>query len=529
MVAEQIKSTLVLQGHEDVLTQDAIDFLSFLHAKFNKRRKELLIARDVRQARINAGERPDFLKQTQFVREADWQVGYIPGDLQLRRVEITGPVDRKMIVNALNSGANVFMADFEDANAPTWTNLMDGQRNLSDAIRRQIDFTAENGKTYVLNEQVATLLVRPRGWHLEEKHLLVNGEPIAASIFDFGLYLFRNAHELLQRGSGPYFYLPKLENHVEARLWNDLFIDAQRYLGLETGTIKATVLIETILAAFEMDEILYELRQHIVGLNAGRWDYIFSFIKKFNAWPGFTLPDRAAVTMQVPFMKAYTQLLVQTCHRRGAHAIGGMSAFIPNRRDPAVNEQALARVKADKEHEANLGFDGTWVAHPDLVPVAREPFDRLLGPRLHQKEVSGQELRITAKDLLNYTIPGATITEAGIRMNISVGILYIESWLRGIGAVAIHNLMEDAATAEISRAQLWQWLHHQAHTNDGTIIDELYYRRLLAEELHTIRKLTGEAAFAAGQFEKATALFDRLVSQPTFENFLTLGAYAELA
>jgi malate synthase len=429
---------------ETILTKEALTFVRDLQRMFNRQRLALLNNRVLRQEQINQGILPDFLPATAEIRQADWSVAPIPQDLQDRRVEITGPVDRRMVINALNSGAKVFMADFEDANTPSWSNVIEGQMNLRDAIRKQIDFTADNGKFYALNPEVAVLKVRPRGWHMEEKHVLIDGEPASASIFDFGLYFFHNAWELIKRGSGPYFYLPKMESHLEARLWNDVFVAAQDALEVPQGTTKVTVLIETIMAAFEMDEILYELRNHIAALNAGRWDYIFSCIKKFHQYADRLLPDRAQVTMAVPFMRAYAKLLVQTCHKRKAHAIGGMSAFIPNRKDEAVNKMAFERVNADKELEASTGFDGTWVAHPDLVAVALVPFNKALGENPNQKQVMLENEVITGAELINFTIPNTAITEAGIRMNIQVGILYIESWLRGVGAAAIHNLMEDA-------------------------------------------------------------------------------------
>lgn len=515
--------------YEQILTPEAIDFVLNLHQRFNWRREDLLRERQERQHRIDAGEMPTFLNATKHIRESDWQVNPIPADLQNRRVEITGPVDRRMIINALNSGAKVFMADFEDANSPTWDNCIEGQLNLRAAIRREIDFEAENGKKYVLKDEVAVLKVRPRGWHLTEKHLEINGEPISASIFDFGLYFFHNAKELINRGSGPYFYLPKLENHLEARLWDDIFVAAQETLEIPVGTIKATVLIETILAAFEMDEIIYELRRHLAGLNAGRWDYIFSVIKKFRNHSDFILPDRADVTMRVPFMRAYTQLLVKTCHRRAAHAIGGMAAFIPNRRDEKINSMAFERVTADKELEVNNGFDGTWVAHPDLVPVAKTAFEKHLGEKPHQKEVMREDVNITAHDLLDVRIDNATITENGLRTNINVGILYIESWLRGIGAAAIHNLMEDAATAEISRAQIWQWLKHRVKTQEGEIIEPNYYHQILVEEVEKIKKMAENGQIPDGQYKKAAEFFNTLVMKRQFSEFLTLGAYKELA
>lgn len=515
-------------SYEQILTPKALDFVVNLHRRFNWRREDLLKERQERQHRIDAGEMPTFLNATKHIRESDWQVSPIPADLQNRRVEITGPVDRRMIINALNSGAKVFMADFEDANSPTWENCIEGQLNLRAAIRREIDFEAENGKKYALKDEVAVLKVRPRGWHLTEKHLEINGEPISASIFDFGLYFFHNAKGLMSRGSGPYFYLPKLESHLEARLWDDIFVAAQETLGIPVGTIKATVLIETILAAFEMDEIIYELRRHLAGLNAGRWDYIFSVIKKFRNHSDFILPDRADVTMRVPFMRAYTQLLVKTCHRRAAHAIGGMAAFIPNRRDEKVNTMAFERVTADKELEVSNGFDGTWVAHPDLVPVAKTAFEKHLGEKPHQKEVMREDVNVTAHDLLDVRIDNASITENGLRTNINVGILYIESWLRGIGAAAIHNLMEDAATAEISRAQIWQWLKHRVKTHEGEIIEPNYYHQILVEEVEKIKKMAENGQIPDGQYKKAAELFNTLVMKRQFSEFLTLGAYKEL-
>ncbi|HYG60120.1 MAG TPA: malate synthase A, partial [Symbiobacteriaceae bacterium] len=436
-----------------ILTPEALAFVAELQRRFGPPREALLQRRAERQAQFDAGLLPGFLPETQHVRDGDWQVGPIPADLQDRRVEITGPVDRKMVINALNSGAKVFMADLEDSCTPTWENVVEGQANLIDAIEGTISFANPDGRVYKLNANPATLIVRPRGWHLEERHLLVDGKPASGSLVDFGLYFFHNAKRLLAKGSGPYFYLPKTESHLEARLWNDVFVYAQEALGIPRGTIKVTVLIETIVAAFEMDEILYELREHIAGLNAGRWDYIFSVIKKFSHRPDFVLPDRAQVTMTVPFMRAYTELLVKTCHRRGAFAMGGMAAFIPNRKDPEVTENALAKVREDKTREANDGCDGTWVAHPDLVPVAMEVFDAVLGTRPNQVERQRPEVSVTAAQLLDVAIPGGAVTEAGLRNNVSVAIQYMEAWLRGNGAVAINNLMEDAATAEISRSQ----------------------------------------------------------------------------
>lgn len=534
-------STTVIQGviltgetkpaYQHILTPEALNFVANLQRRFNARRKELLKARIARQEAIAAGQLPDFLPETAQVRNGDWKAADVLADLQDRRTEITGPVDRKMIINALNSGAKVFMADFEDSNAPTRANCIEGQVNLYDAIRRQIDFTNEQGKTYKLNEKTAVLKVRPRGWHLEDKGLFIDGEPVSGSLMDFGLYFFHNAHQLLQNGTAPYFYLPKLESHLEARLWNDVFVFAQDTLQVPQGTIKATVLIETILAAFEMEEIIYELREHMAGLNAGRWDYIFSAIKKFITYPDRIFPDRAQVTMQVPFMRAYAKLLVKTCHKRNVHAIGGMAAFIPSRKDEEVNRQAFAKVKADKELEASTGFDGTWVAHPDLVPVAMEVFDRTFGQRPNQKdETFSADYQISATDLINFQIEGGKITEAGLRMNINVGILYIESWLNGIGAAALYNLMEDAATAEISRAQVWQWIHNKGVTlDDGREVNTALYKALLPEELEKIKAYVGEARYQNGQFELATRLFDELVMHDSFEDFLTLKAYEYLA
>jgi malate synthase len=499
-----------VQGRdEEALSADALEFVAGLHRRFNPRREELLRARAERQARIAAGELPDFIPETRDLRESDWRVAPVPRDLQDRRVEITGPVERKMIINALNSGARCFMADFEDANSPTWENCVQGQLNLIDAIERTIELTTP-GKEYRLDEKTAVLIVRPRGWHLPERHMTVDDEPVSASLFDFGLYLFNCAKRLLDTGSGPYFYLPKLESHLEARLWNDVFVATQEELGLERGTIKATVLIETILAAFEMEEILFELRDHSAGLNAGRWDYIFSIIKKFRDRPEFVLPDRAQVTMTVPFMRAYTELLVRTCHARGAHAMGGMAAFVPSRKDPEVNETAIAGVREDKEREAGDGFDGTWVAHPDLVPVATEVFDAVLGERPNQVERRRDEVSVEASDLLDVRVPAGEVTEDGVHNNVGVGLQYLESWLRGVGAAAINDLMEDAATAEISRAQIWQWVRH------GRI------------ERERVRALEGSelASFPPeGRWDDARALFDRVALEEEFVEFLTLPAY----
>ncbi len=505
-----------------VLTSEALNFLADLSRQFSPRRAALLQDRTDQQAAIVAGHIPDFLVGTEDIRKSEWRVANVPDDLQMRRVEITGPVERKMMINALNSGANVFMADLEDSLSPTWDNVIDGQINLLDAVRRTIEFTSAEGKSYRLNAEVATLVVRPRGWHLPEKHLLVDGEPISASLFDFGLYFFHNAHELIGRGTGPYFYLPKLESHHEARLWNDVFNYAQDALKVPRGTIRATVLVETILAAFEMEEILYELRDHAAGLNAGRWDYIFSAIKKFSHRSDLALPDRVQVTMTVPFMRAYTELLVKTCHCRGAHAIGGMAAFIPSRRDVEVNRVALARVREDKDREAHDGFDGTWVAHPDLVPIAREEFDKVLGEQPHQKSRMREEVQTTAAELLNINVPGGSVTEAGVRNNISVALQYLDQWLNGSGAAAIYNLMEDAATAEISRAQLWQWVHHGVTLDDGRRVDEEMYKKIRQEELSKLEE-AGE-----GHYREASELLDNLVLSSHFAEFLTLLAYGFL-
>ena len=508
-----------------VLTPDALAFVAALQRQFGATRRSLLAARAERQARLDAGERPDFLAETRGVRDAEWRVAPAPADLDDRRVEITGPVDRKMLVNGLNSGARVFMADFEDATSPTWENVVEGQANVMDAVRRQLDFTSPEGKRYELAERVATLVVRPRGWHLEEAHLLLDGAPVAASLFDFGLYFFHNATELLRRGSGPYFYLPKLESHREARLWNDVFVRAQELAGVPRGTIRATVLIETAPAAFEMEEILHELREHAAGLNAGRWDYIFSFIKKFRHDPRFVLPDRAQVTMAVPFMRAYAQLLVRTCHKRGAHAIGGMAAFVPSRRDPAVNAAALAKVREDKLRESGDGFDGTWVAHPDLVPVAAEVFDSVLGARPNQKERLREDVRADAAALLDLRVPGGKVTEGGVRNNVNVALQYLDAWLRGSGAVAIHNLMEDTATAEISRAQLWQWIRHGSALDGGGTVDADHYRRVRDEEVAALR---GAAAASGSRLDDAARLLDELVLGEEFADFLTISGYRYL-
>ncbi|MBU6428668.1 MAG: malate synthase A [Cyanobacteria bacterium REEB65] len=507
---------------ERVLTAEAMAFIAQLERRFGPRREALLAERVRRQREIRSGMGLDFKPGTRPIREATWQVAPAPADLTDRRVEITGPAERKMMINALNSGASVFMADFEDAFTPTWSNVLTGQLNCMAAVRRTLCHQSPEGKSYALNEATATLLVRPRGLHLHEKHVQLDARPISASLFDFGLYFFHNAAELLQRGSGPYFYLPKLQSHLEARLWNDVFRFAQEALGIPCGSVRATVLIETIWAAFEMDEILFELKDHAAGLNAGRWDYIFSLIKTFHADPQRVLPDRAQITMTVPFMAAYCDLLVQTCHKRGAHAIGGMAAFIPNRKDPDVTAAAIAKVTEDKEREALLGFDGTWVAHPDLVPVARPVFDRTMGDRPHQKDKLRSEVHVGAADLLDLTIPGGQITEAGLRKNLSVGIRYLSSWLSGTGAAALDNLMEDAATAEISRAQVWQWLHHGAQLADGRVVTRDLVNQICRQEFE---RLEGSSARLA----EAAELFVGLVASEEFADFLTIPAYALVA
>jgi malate synthase len=507
---------------ERILTPAALAFVARLARSFDDRRRELLASREARQRRILQGERPDFLPATRDVREREWTVAPIPADLMDRRVEITGPVDRKMIINALNSGARVFMADFEDSHSPTWQGTIEGQVNLRDAVRRTITFDSPEGKHYALNDSVATLMVRPRGWHLVEKHVLVDGRPVSASLFDFGLFFHHNAQELLRRGTGPYFYLPKLESHLEARLWNEVFVVAQEHHGIPRGTIRATVLIETILAAFEMDEILWELREHSAGLNCGRWDYIFSFIKKFRNDPRYVLPDRAAVTMDRAFLKAYVDLLIRTCHRRHIHAMGGMAAQIPIKNDPAANAAALAKVTQDKLREVHAGHDGTWVAHPGLVPVARGVFDAQMAAS-HQLDVTRDDVHVTAADLL--AVPTGEVTFAGLRLNIDVGIQYLESWLRGTGCVPIYNLMEDAATAEISRTQVWQWLTHGVTLADGRRVTADLVRQTTADVLGTLREQLGAERFDAGQFALAARLFDQMMTGTDFPEFLTLVAY----
>lgn len=509
--------------YTEILSPAAMEFLLQLHRRFNAKRKVLLELREKKQQDIENGKEPNFLAETAEIRNGDWKVGPIPEDLLDRRVEITGPVDRKMIINALNSGANVFMADFEDSNSPSWENVMDGQINLRDAINKSIHFeNPKTGKQYKLNEQTATLMVRPRGWHLEEKHLEVDGEPMSGSLVDFGLFFFHNASQLIEMGSGPYFYLPKLESHLGARLWNEVFEFAQEYGGIQKGTIKATVLIETILGAFEMDEILYELRDHSAGLNCGRWDYIFSFIKKLKSQPDFLMPDRAQVGMTTHFMRSYSQLVIQTCHKRGIHAMGGMAAQIPIKGDEAANAAAMEKVRKDKLREVQDGHDGTWVAHPAMVKLAKEVFDEYM-PGKNQIAKERAPLQFSAKDLLK--VPEGSITEGGLRQNINVGILYIESWLMGRGAAAIYNLMEDAATAEISRTQVWQWLHRSAKLEDGRRVDAELYEKIKVEEIEKIKAYVGTARYESGKFPKAIELFDELVLKEEYEEFLTLNAY----
>jgi malate synthase len=512
----------VSEAHAEILTKDALNFVSRLAAEFEPRRQELLERRRVRQKDLDAGKFPDFLPETESIRRQEWVVAPIPHDLLDRRVEITGPVDRKMIINALNSGASVYMADFEDANSPTFQNNLDGHLNLRDAIRRMIEFASPEGKRYKLNDKTATLVVRPRGWHLHEKHALQNGRPISGSLFDFGLYFFHNVRALMERGTGPYFYLPKMESHLEARLWNDVFNFAQDELGVPRGTIRATVLIETILATFEMDEILYELREHSSGLNCGRWDYIFSFIKKFRNYPQFVLPNRAQVTMERHFLSSYVDLLIRTCHRRGIHAMGGMAAQVPIKNDPVANEQALEKVRQDKLREVRAGHDGTWVAHPGLVPVAKEVFDKYM-PEPNQISKKREDVSVTAKDLL--TVPDGDISEAGLRLNIDVGIQYLEAWLRGSGCVPIYNLMEDAATAEISRTQVWQWVKHGAKLKDGRTVTQDLVRQTTDEQLAKLRSELGAERFDSGEFETAAKIFKQLMTSPECAEFLTLAAY----
>ena len=511
----------IASGFDQILTRDALALVATLQRELGKRRVECLKRRQERQARLDAGESLDFLSETKHIRDSDWTCASIPADLRDRRVEITGPTDRKMVINALNSGAKMFMADFEDANSPTWRNMIEGQINLRDAIRRVISFSSPEGKEYKLGEQLATLLVRPRGWHLTEKHMLVDGQPVAGGLFDFGLYFFHNARELLDRGSGPYFYLPKMESHLEARIWNDAFNLAQDELGIPRGSVRATVLIETIPAAFEMAEILYELRDHSAGLNCGRWDYIFSCIKKFRNRPDFVLADRALITMTTHFMHSYSLLCIKTCHRRNTFAMGGMAAFIPVKDDPAKNEQAFANVRADKEREANDGHDGTWVAHPGMVQLATEAFDAVM-PQPNQIARKRDDVKVTARDLLDFQ-PNEPITEAGLRQNVSVGVQYLEAWLRGRGAVPLFNLMEDAATAEISRAQVWQWIRNSRGVlSDGRKVTKELFGSMLEEELAKVK------APANNRFNTARELFARITTDDQFAEFLTLPAYDAL-
>ena len=513
-------------GYEKILTPEAVAFVAEIVRRFGPRVPELLARRVERQKRWDAGDKPDFLAETADIRAREWTVAPLPADLLDRRVEITGPVDRKMIINALNSGAKVFMADFEDSNSPTWENNIQGQANLGDAIRRTITYAApETGKQYRLNEKTAVLLVRPRGWHLEEKHWFIDGAPARGGLVDFGLYFFHNAKELIARGTGPYFYLPKLESHLEARLWNDVFLFAQDALGVPRGTIKATVLIETLPGAFEMDEILHELREHSAGLNCGRWDYIFSFIKKLKNDADKVLPDRGQVGMDRAFLRAYSQLLIKTCHRRNVHAMGGMAAQIPIKDDPAANEAALAKVRADKLREVTEGHDGTWVAHPGLVPIALGIFDEHM-PTQNQLARKREDIQIGREDLLR--VHEGTRSEAGLRHNVRVGVQYIEAWLRGSGCVPIYNLMEDAATAEISRAQVWQWLHFGSRLEDGQAVTQELFARVVEEEMARVRREVGEDRFRSGRFDDARALFVKLSTADDFAEFLTLPAYEVL-
>ncbi|GAB5100175.1 malate synthase A [Caballeronia sp. HLA56] len=511
-------------GFETVLTPEALALVASLHRRFEPRRRELLAARIDRTRRLDAGERPDFLASTESIRAGDWKVAPLPKDLQCRRVEITGPVERKMIINALNSGADSYMTDFEDSNAPSWDNQITGQLNLMEAVRRTISLE-QNGKSYKLNDQVATLIVRPRGWHLDEKHVTVDGERVSGGIFDFALFLFHNAKELIARGSGPYFYLPKMESHLEARLWNDIFIAAQESVGIARGTIRATVLVETILAAFEMDEILYELREHSSGLNAGRWDYIFSAIKKFKNDPNFCLADRAKITMTVPFMRAYALELLKTCHKRNAPAIGGMAALIPIKNDPAANEKAMGGVRSDKARDATDGYDGGWVAHPGLVPIAMEEFVKVLGDKPNQIAKQRDDVQVSSHDLLDFR-PEEPITEAGLRNNVNVGIHYLGSWLAGNGCVPIHNLMEDAATAEISRSQVWQWIRSpKGKLDDGRKVTAAMVREITIDELEKVKQLVGGAGSDTKPYERAAKIFEEMSTSAQFTEFLTLPLY----
>ena len=512
-------------GFEEILTPEALEFVVKLQRNFNKRRLELLAARVEKQKQIDNGMLPDFLPETKAIREGDWVATPIPADLQDRRVEITGPVDRKMIINALNSGAKVFMSDFEDSNSPFWKNNIEGQINLRDAIRKTISFKNEAGKEYKLNEKTAVLMARPRGWHLPEKHVTVDGEVMSGSLFDFGLFFFHNVKQLIANGTGSYFYLPKMESHLEARLWNDVFVFAQNELGIPQGTIKATVLIETITATFELHEIIYELREHMAGLNCGRWDYIFSYIKKLRNLNGYVLPDRGQVTMAAPFMAAYSKLVIQTCHKRKVHAMGGMSAFIPIKNNEAENNAAIEKVRVDKVREVTNGHDGTWVAHPGLVGVAMDVFNaNMTTPNNYSITREGEVT--TQNDLL--TAPEGTISEAGLRMNINVGVLYIESWLRGVGAAALHNLMEDAATAEISRTQVWQWIKNGSNLTDGRTVTYELFKEILPSELENVKAYVGENAYNSATMKRAIEIFDELVQQGDYKEFLTLPAYEEI-
>jgi malate synthase len=513
-------------GYETILTPEAMEFVADLTRRFGDRVQASLAARAERQRELDTGKLPDFLPHTKQIRESDWRVTTIPADLQDRRVEITGPTDRKMVINALNSGAKVFMADCEDSLTPTWDNVVQGQGNLRDAVNRTISFSNPDGKQYRLNPQIATLLVRPRGWHLYEKHVYVDGKQAPGAFVDFGLYLFHNHAALKARGTGPYFYLPKLENHLEARLWADVLRHSEDKLRIAPQSIKVTVLIETILAAFEVDEILYELKDYIVGLNCGRWDYIFSFIKKFSRRPDFVLPDRQQVTMTTHFLRSYSKLVIKTCHRRGAFAMGGMAPQIPIKNDPKANEEALAKVRADKEREAGDGHDGTWVAHPGLVPIAMEIFDRLM-PTPNQLHKTLADVEVSAKDLL--AIPQGTITEAGLRSNVSVSVQYMAAWLNGLGCVPINNLMEDAATAEISRAQIWQWIRHPGgKLDDGRKVTAELFRTITREELNKLKAQVGDQAYASSKYEHAAELIDKITTAPDFETFITLPAYQEI-
>ncbi len=513
---------VITPAYSEILTPDAVKFLGELARRFEGTRQERLAARVKVQAEIDAGKLPDFPAETAGIRAKAWTVAPIPKDLEDRRVEITGPVERKMVINALNAGANVFMADFEDSNSPTWQNNIEGQINLRDAVRGTIAYESPEGKKYALKEKTAVLMVRPRGWHLIERHCLVDGKPMSGSLFDFGLFFFHNAKAQMAKGTGPYFYLPKMEHYLEARLWNDVFVFAQDYCGVPQGTIRGTVLIETILGAFQMDEILWELRDHSAGLNCGRWDYIFSFIKKFGTRADFTMPNRALVTMDRHFLSSYVLLLIQTCHKRNIHAMGGMAAQIPIMNDTAANDAALEKVRQDKLREVKAGHDGTWVAHPGLVPIAKEIFDEYMKTP-NQIFVKREDVHVTAKDLVE--VPTGEISEAGLRMNINIGLQYLESWLRGNGCVPIYNLMEDAATAEISRAQVWQWVRHQAKLSDGRVITAALVASTIQEELAKLKEMLGESRFTGGKFELAAKLYEEMMTTPQFDEFLTLKAY----